>query len=71
MFSGRVHMRLVGLLINSLSYMFTFWGMEQIKGECTKMVVVTILPLAEVLARFYYLCWVGQNVISAVSCNDL
>ncbi|XP_063870551.1 uncharacterized protein LOC135105856 [Scylla paramamosain] len=65
MFSARLHLRLVGLLVNSLSFMFIFWAIEDFGGDCAKLVVLIMLPLTEVLARFYHLCEVGQSVICA------
>ncbi|XP_050724364.1 uncharacterized protein LOC127002438 [Eriocheir sinensis] len=65
MFSGRVHMRLVGLLVQSLSYLFIFWSLNEYGGDCGEVVVVTVLPLAEVMGRTYYYCWMGQSVICA------
>lgn len=66
MFSGRVHIRLVGLLVQALSYLFIFWSMNQYGGDCGEVVVVTVLPLAEVMGRIYYYCWLGQSIICAV-----
>lgn len=70
MFSGRVHMRLVGLLVQSLSYLFIFWALNEYGGDCAEVVVVTVLPLAEVMSRIYYYCWLGQSVIAAVGVRN-
>lgn len=67
MFKVRLHIRLVGLLIEAMSLIFILWSMQRYRGSCVQVTVVTVLPLMEVLTRFHNMCYIGELVRQEVS----
>lgn len=57
----------MGLLIEAMSLIFILWSMESHRGSCVQLVVVTVLPLIEVLTRFHNMCFIGELVRQEVS----